>query len=403
MITFVGLLKRNEEFRKVWIGYTLSLMGNWFTTIAVNMYVWNAYESTVLTSLSLAINLIPTVCFGPLLGRFVDIIDKKKLAIALNIFNILVLFVPIISSSIYMICLFNFLNGIISCVRYPWLNSYIPLIVEADDLLESNSAISASKTSGQLIIPVLSGMLLSIVSVKLLYLFNIVFLLISTFCFFNLNAHENNLYRSDEKTDNTTIINILMHVWKDNKLKTICILMMLMLFLDGILNVFLIVVVKDVFQKSDYYYGVATALQALGMLSASISVSNMIKRYNKSLIKGIHILGLIKIVMILCMTYSANYIVFFIFVYCEAYSWTTMTITENMILQSSFPMKARAGFFAVYGALCWLASFCGTLFYGFFADFCGSTKAVTIILIIIFIGWMCNISRSIGTSPSSDQ
>lgn len=290
----------------------------------------------------------------------------------------IILLIPIIFPNIYAICLFNFLNGIISCIKYPWINSFIPLVVRAEDLDNANSSISFSKTSGQLIMPLLSGVLFATTSANMLYVLNIIFLILALFSYFQLSDNLNNGDNDKEADTKYNRIKSLKLIIENKTVLMVCLILAIMLFLDGAMDLILLVVTKNNLQKSDSLYGAITTIQGLGMTLASISAPKWIGKAKKKKIQLLYILGFIKIVNIFVISHSPNYLFLVFFVFIEAYFWISMTIIENTILQSAIPSTYRGAVYAIYGSLCWLASFLGTLVIGSFAEKIELSNAMTI-------------------------
>lgn len=387
MNSFYNLLQKEKEFRLLWFGYTLTVFGEWFAVIAVNLYVWNSYESMILSSVSLAINMVPTVFLGPLLGGVVDRCSKKKLAILLSVLNCGVLMIPILFKNIYAVCMFNFLIGVASCVRYPWMNSYLPSVVKEDDLLNANSLISLSKTSGQLIMPLLSGLLMAAFSSSILYLLNIVFLILAAAAFSRLSVMKP---KEGQKLQKGHLFEILTFkkIFGDKTSMTVSLNIMCLLFLDGATNLLLIVETQSIPGKADLYYGAATTIKGLGMALASMGAYRWLSGMKKSYIRLLCSLSYFKVLLIFLMGQVAFIPVFILIVFVEAYFWIAITIIEKYVMQSVFPASDRAKIFALYGSMCWLASSAGTICFGFCSEKVGISKAVTIETVLVLLVFM---------------
>lgn len=387
MNSFYSLLRKEKEFRLLWFGYTLTVFGEWFAVIAVNLYVWNSYESMILSSISLAINMVPTVFLGPLLGGVADRCSKKKLAILLSVLNCGVLIIPILFKNIYAVCMFNFLIGVVSCVRYPWINSYLPSVVKENELLNANSLISLSKTSGQLIMPLLSGLLMEAASPSILYLLNIVFLILAAAVFSRLTVMKP---KEEQNLKKAHLFDVLTFkkIFSDKASMTVSLTIMCLLFLDGATNVLLIVETQSIPGKTDLYYGAVTAIKGLGMALASMGAYRWLSGMKKSYVRLLCFLSYFKVLLIFLMGQVTFMPVFILIVFSEAYLWIAITIIEKFVMQSVFPASDRAKIFALYGSMCWLASSAGTLCFGFCSEKVGISKAVTIEAVLVLLVFM---------------
>lgn len=294
MRNIFNIFKYEIEFRNLWTGYTFTVLDGWFSTIAVNLYVWNAYESAILSSVSLVINMVPTVFLGPILGKFIDNFDKKTLAIAMSILNCIILFLPMISPSIYTVCIYNFLNGVILCIRYPWLNSYLPLVVKEERLIDANAAISFSKTFGQLLMPLISSFLFAAVPTTMLFLLNLLFLMLAIVSFLQLPCLEHYKYGNSSK-DYKTILSQIGYILLNKKISFVTLIMMIMLFIDGGVNLLLIMVTKSIFNMPDSYYGMLITIKGIGMTLASFGAVKLLLKFNINNLRLLYYLGVAKI------------------------------------------------------------------------------------------------------------
>jgi MFS family permease len=85
------LLRRNQSFRRLWIGQVISELGNWFNFIAalgIVRVVSNAAPEA--TTLVLVLRLVPFTLFAPLAGAFVDRWSRRTVMIATDLLRVLV-------------------------------------------------------------------------------------------------------------------------------------------------------------------------------------------------------------------------------------------------------------------------------------------------------------------------
>ncbi len=80
-LLFVHLL-RYGQFSHMYLLLLYSLYPS--LLVVEYLYVWNLYQSPMYTLINIAINMIPTVIFGPFFGIFVDNFDHRKIGIYLK-------------------------------------------------------------------------------------------------------------------------------------------------------------------------------------------------------------------------------------------------------------------------------------------------------------------------------
>lgn len=132
----------NSEFRKLWIGQTISQIGDGLTTLAMMIVINQLTGSTAaLAGINIALAL-PQLLFGMLAGVFVDRWDRKKLMIISDILRgILVLALIFVrdASWIWVFYVVGFLQASVGTFFFPAKGALIPLIVDKELLLAANS------------------------------------------------------------------------------------------------------------------------------------------------------------------------------------------------------------------------------------------------------------------------
>jgi MFS family permease len=90
-LTYMQLLRRNQSFRRLWIGQVISELGNWFNFIAalgLVRVVSNAAPEV--TTLILICRQVPLTLFSPLAGAFVDRWSRRMVMIVTDILRVIV-------------------------------------------------------------------------------------------------------------------------------------------------------------------------------------------------------------------------------------------------------------------------------------------------------------------------
>ena len=82
----MGVLRSNKNVRNMFIAENISVMGDYFTYVALVGLVKDATDSTFLVSLIYAAYVLPSFFLSPLAGPIVDKFDRRKTIIRLGIF-----------------------------------------------------------------------------------------------------------------------------------------------------------------------------------------------------------------------------------------------------------------------------------------------------------------------------
>ena len=80
--TYRELLSTNANFRRLWIGQTISELGTWFSFIAELGLVRALSGSALSTTMLLVARLLPFLLVAPIAGVFVDQRSRKRILIS---------------------------------------------------------------------------------------------------------------------------------------------------------------------------------------------------------------------------------------------------------------------------------------------------------------------------------
>lgn len=84
-VSYSALLKTNTNFKKLFYGQTLSVLGDWFHTIALVTFVYSITESPFMTALTFISKSLPQLLLSSFIGGVVDRFSKKKILIFTDI------------------------------------------------------------------------------------------------------------------------------------------------------------------------------------------------------------------------------------------------------------------------------------------------------------------------------
>lgn len=141
MQAYLSLLRRHPRFRLLWLAQLVSLLGDWFSTIAVVMLV-NAYTGSTLAvgGFFLARSLPPFLA-GPLAGLAADRLNRRSLLIAADllraglVLGFLLVDRPERAWLIYVLAAAQFT---VSAFFEPARAALVPQVVGGADLLPAN-------------------------------------------------------------------------------------------------------------------------------------------------------------------------------------------------------------------------------------------------------------------------
>jgi MFS family permease len=138
---YFSLLRRNRDFRLLYIGTLISLGGDWFLTVALLDLVLQLTGSATLASLMLLCQSLPIFIFTPMAGHIVDRVDRRKLMVLVDLMRTGACLLPLLARTPAMLP-FAYLGviGISIGAAYfePASQAALPNIVSAEELGPAN-------------------------------------------------------------------------------------------------------------------------------------------------------------------------------------------------------------------------------------------------------------------------
>jgi MFS family permease len=145
-VGYVELVRRNRDFRLMWLGQVVSQLGDWFDTIALFTLVLRLGSGSAV-SLVLVTRFLPSVVLGPLSGVFADRFNRRTLMIASDVGRALVvlgfLFVRR-PEHVWLVYVLTVLQLGLSSFFEPARSAAIPSIVKERELVTANAVSSVT-------------------------------------------------------------------------------------------------------------------------------------------------------------------------------------------------------------------------------------------------------------------
>jgi DHA3 family macrolide efflux protein-like MFS transporter len=156
-----GRLFRNRSFVALWLGQTISFIGDYFYWLAIPIMVERLTGSALLVGLSVISSALPMLVLGPVAGVFVDRWDRKRTMIVSDVLrSLLVLLCLFVRTpdQVWIYYAVGFLMSSVSRFFFPAQNAALPLIVtRQEDLLAANGLMQIVQTLGLLVGPAIAG------------------------------------------------------------------------------------------------------------------------------------------------------------------------------------------------------------------------------------------------------
>jgi MFS family permease len=164
----LGLL-RQVDFRRLWIGETISQFGSQVSLLAIPFIATVLLRSTPLEIAILsALQFLPFVLFTLPAGAWLDRMRRRPILISGDLARLIALgTIPIAWAlgvlTIWQLYLVSFAAGIATVLFDVAYQSYLPVLVERDELVEGNGKLQASEATAMVVGPGLGGGLIGLV------------------------------------------------------------------------------------------------------------------------------------------------------------------------------------------------------------------------------------------------
>ncbi len=141
------LLRANADFRRLWLGAIVSLLGDWFNTIALYDLVSRLTGSPFAMGAVFLAKLLPWVVASPFAGLLVDRVDRKRILIGADLLRAVIVLgflwidAPGEVAWIYVLTVLQVTAG---AAFQPAQSATLPNITTAEELVTANALMSAT-------------------------------------------------------------------------------------------------------------------------------------------------------------------------------------------------------------------------------------------------------------------
>ncbi|MFW5972574.1 MAG: MFS transporter [Bacteroidota bacterium] len=144
---YIELIRRNVNFRRLWLGNIVSLLGDWFNTIALYTLVFELTGSPFALGAVFISKMLPWALASPIAGLVVDRFDRRHLMIVSDLLRAVVVLGFLLiddPAHVYLIYVLITLQVVIGSVFQPAKSASVPNITTPAELLTANALSSAT-------------------------------------------------------------------------------------------------------------------------------------------------------------------------------------------------------------------------------------------------------------------
>ena len=186
-------LRRSREFRRLWLGQVVSVIGTQITTVAVQVQMYVLTHSSLNVGLIGLAGLVPMIAFGLYGGAIADAVDRRKLVIfttsASSIVSAVLAWQAVASvHAVWLLYVCVAMQAGLFSVDMPGRRAFIPRLLPTEDIAAAQNLGMVVMTAGLLIGPALAGGIVSGLGYGWAYGFDAVSYLVSLYAVWRLPA-----------------------------------------------------------------------------------------------------------------------------------------------------------------------------------------------------------------------
>jgi MFS family permease len=146
-LRYFALLKRNGNFRWLWMAQLVSEIGDWFYSLAIYDLLLGLTGSGKSVSYAIILQTLPWFFMTPLSGTLVDRLPRRRLMILADVVRgcvVLGLILVRTRSDVWMVYALLGAEVVFASIFEPARSALLPDLVEVDELLPANALSSAT-------------------------------------------------------------------------------------------------------------------------------------------------------------------------------------------------------------------------------------------------------------------
>ncbi len=189
-------LWRHRDFMLLWIGQSVSQVGNQFTGLALPLIAVLSLDATAgEMGVLAALGTLPFLLFGLLVGVFVDRHPRRPILILADLGRGAVVATIAALALLGVLALpylyvFAFMTGILTVFFDVSYQAYLPVLVERKQLVEGNSKLEASNATAGVGGPVLAGIVIQALSAAAAMIFDALTFVVSAGTLYGVRQRE---------------------------------------------------------------------------------------------------------------------------------------------------------------------------------------------------------------------
>ncbi|MGI9605358.1 MAG: MFS transporter [Acidimicrobiales bacterium] len=273
---------RNRDFRLLFAGATINDTGDWLLELALPLYVFVETESGIATAAVYVVRLLVGLACGPFGGSLADRWRLRATLVGTNVLQAVAL-APLLfvtGDRIWPVFIVVVVQGVITSVNDPAGFALMPRLVDDDQLVSANSAMSAGGSIARLIGAAAGGIAVGAGGMTAVVIADAATFVAGAVAALLMSDAANLASLSDETNENDSSVRAGLRTLRDHPVVSALVgVQGLAMFGFGAFPVLFIVFVTDYLNGSEADVGVIRASSAFGGLVAAALIGGVAARY----------------------------------------------------------------------------------------------------------------------------
>jgi len=381
----------NKNFAIYVSGNSISLIGFWMQRVAISWLTWEITESEFWVGAVAFAELGPLLVISPIMGVWVDRVNRKLLTIVNQSTMMLVsfvLFMLIIFDLISIQVLFTFalLDGILQATHQPIRMAIIPNLVERKDIVSASSFTAVVFNVARLLGPALAGVVIALFGTSVAVICNTISYIpiLLAWCYIKLPAMK---AHNSEDSFTKGLVEGINYVKNIPALGHIFILQTVLACGIRPATLMLAAFVGAVYKGGAEQLALYTAVLGMGAVIGGMYIT--LRGKAKGLVNSMLRNSFISIIALAVFAWTTDVYVGLFALFVIGWTITLSSVSSQTMVQNSIDDEIRGRVLSLWAALTRGAAAIGVLIIGFFADYYGLfwTNISAALLCLIGLIW----------------
>jgi MFS family permease len=336
--SFIDVLK-NRNYFTIWLGKNISYFGNGIHLIALIWFVFELTGSALNVGVLMVVQTIPIISFGMIFGALADRTNKKYIIVLADFGRAMLVFLLFFVSTVYQIYLIAFCISLLRQLSTTSRLALIPTIIREDQLLLANSLYKITSMIADVAGPAMGGIIVGFMGVKSAFFIDAMTYICSGALILTLSYEKLRGQSTALRDLLSDVKNGLVFVWDTTIIRFVLILIALLMFSLGFINVLGIVYVKEVLSVGAEQFGFLASSQSLGSFLAALFINSLIQKMKRSTLLSVGIMAVGCAILLLGLCESM--LIAVISLFFAGMGMIIISILVTTIVQQESPKEKR--------------------------------------------------------------